>query len=187
MANSIFINSTTQKMKSLPLDPETTHEIKGLQSLLLSGIKENIVTVWQICEGLKIPENLILDCYKEIFELLKKFKKISSKKLNKDAFFEITNLESLDLSGNSIADATPFSALTNLKSLDLSGNGITHASAFSALKNLEYLDLSGNGITDASAFSALKNLEYLDLSGNGITDSSAFSALTNLEYLDCYL
>jgi Leucine-rich repeat (LRR) protein len=104
-------------MKTLILDPETAKEIKGLQSLLLSGIKENIDNVWQINEGLKIPQHLILDCYKEIFELLKKFKKISSKKLNKDAFFELTNLEHLDLDGNSISDATPFANLTNLKYL----------------------------------------------------------------------
>ena len=94
-----------------------------------------------------------------------------------------TNLESLDLSSNSITDITPLKNLKKLYYLDLSCNVITDITALTNLTNLEVLELSENQIKDITPLENLINLRVLYLSLNYITDITALSNMTNLQWL----
>ena len=95
----------------------------------------------------------------------------------------LADLETLDLSGNAVADAWPLAGLVNLKRLNLSGNRIGDVSALAGLTGLEALDLSGNAVADAWPLAGLVNLKRLDLSGNPLGDVSALAGLAGLEVL----
>ena len=79
-------------------------------------------------------------------------------------------LESLDLSDNSISDVSALSGLINLTSLWLYNNSISDVSALSGLIGLEELSLRNNSISDVSGLSGLINLTSLWLYNNSISD-----------------
>jgi len=94
-----------------------------------------------------------------------------------------SNLEELDLSGNSIVDISPLASLTNLQRLGLVGNEIADISPLASLTNLQNLVLTRNSITDISPLASLTNLQGLVLAVNSITDISPLASLTNLDAL----
>ena len=97
----------------------------------------------------------------------------------------LTNLEVLNLAGNSISDVSPLKGLTNLGELSLWQNNISNISPLKGLTNLNRLDLSHNQISELSALKGLINLkDVLDLSDNQINDLSPLAGLTNLYSLD---
>ncbi|TYH82249.1 hypothetical protein ES332_D02G046400v1 [Gossypium tomentosum] len=108
----------------------------------------------------------------------------------------LNNLETLDLSGNSLKNTILFHMrnLSSLKTLRLSGNQLKgrldHIHGLNNLTNLKYLDLSRNRIESISnkGLNNLRNLKYLDLSHNNIESISNQDGtqlrLTNLEELD---
>ena len=123
------------------------------------------------------------------------------------ALANLTNLQTLNLSGNSISDIGALANLTNLTELNLSGNkiisdisalgGLTNLTeldwsynknisigALANLPNLQTLDLSGNGIISIGELGSLPNLQTLNLSSNNISDISALGNLTNLQTLN---
>ena len=101
------------------------------------------------------------------------------------ALANLTNLQTLNLSGNSISDIGALANLTNLTELNLSGNKIiSDISALRNLTNLQTLNLSNNNISDIGALASLTNLQTLYLSNNNISDISALGGLTNLTELD---
>ena len=101
------------------------------------------------------------------------------------ALANLTNLQTLNLSGNSISDIGALANLTNLTELNLSGNKIiSDISALGNLTNLQTLNLSNNNISDIGALASLTNLQTLYLSNNNISDISALGGLTNLTELD---
>ena len=100
------------------------------------------------------------------------------------ALANLTNLQTLNLSGNSISDIGALANLTNLTELNLSGNNISDISALGNLPNLQTLDLSGNGIISIGELGSLPNLQTLNLSSNNISDISALGNLTNLQTLN---
>ena len=89
-----------------------------------------------------------------------------------EAFSDLKQLISLDLSGNRIhsLERNHFSGLDKLKYLNLSDNRLEkiEENLFSSLKNLRILDLSENEITklNANSFDGLSNLKVLDLKQN---------------------
>tara|TARA_Y100000588_G_scaffold392014_1_gene502483 strand:- start:1466 stop:2512 length:1047 start_codon:yes stop_codon:yes gene_type:complete len=74
---------------------------------------------------------------------------------------ELTELEDLWLSHNSIHDLSPLADLTKLKQLHVWPNPITELSPLSSLTKLERLSIGVNGIKDLSPLYALKKLEWL--------------------------
>ncbi|XP_037911298.1 chaoptin isoform X1 [Hermetia illucens] len=103
------------------------------------------------------------------------------------------NLESLDLSGNSLALVTAdiFMGLeTSLQELKLSHNKITGLGNVPlSLGELKSLDLSGNNIADIprNAFAGLENLISLNLSENyhiSPLPSNILTSLTKLQIID---
>ncbi len=96
----------------------------------------------------------------------------------------MTNLITLDLSGNQISDAGPLESLTDMDALDLSSNYIEDISALESLTNLIKLDLSFNAmVSDISPLESLTSLTEVDLGHNWIGDISPLQSLTNLTYL----
>ena len=101
------------------------------------------------------------------------------------ALANLTNLQTLNLSGNSISDIGALANLTNLTELNLSGNKIiSDISALRNLTNLQTLNLSNNNISDIGALANLPNLQTLDLSGNGIISIGELGSLPNLQTLN---
>ncbi|KAL4272146.1 hypothetical protein GQ457_13G028960 [Hibiscus cannabinus] len=87
----------------------------------------------------------------------------------------LSNLETLDLSGNSLKNNIMFhmNGLSSLKTLSLGGNllkgNLLHIQGLENLTNLKELDLSWNGIESLESYKGccdLKKLEVLDLSWN---------------------
>ncbi|XP_052483901.1 receptor-like protein 9a isoform X5 [Gossypium raimondii] len=97
----------------------------------------------------------------------------------------LNNLETLDLSGNSLKNTILFHMrnISSLKTLRLSANQLKgrldHIHGLNNLTNLKYLDLSDNNIESISnkgfqLLSRLNNLETLDLSRNSFKNSILF-------------
>ncbi|ONK67932.1 uncharacterized protein A4U43_C05F5360 [Asparagus officinalis] len=115
------------------------------------------------------------------------------------SLFNLTSLQTLDLSDNLFEGSFPQSGFENLAKLtylDLSNNsfeGSFPQSGFENLTQLTHLDLSGNnfeGSFPQSGFENLTQLTYLDLSSNSFEGSfpqSGFENLTQLTHLDLYL
>ena len=76
---------------------------------------------------------------------------------------ELTNLERLSLSGNSISDISELTKLTALVSLNLSGNNVEDISSLTKLKGLKALVLDGNPVKELTAVLELKNLSVLSI------------------------
>ena len=97
-----------------------------------------------------------------------------------------TNLTSLGLgygkvgNSNAVNDLSPLAGLTQLTSLDLSGNSISDISAVTGLTNLTWLHLWGNPISDISPVMGLTNLTTLYLGNINISDLSPLVANTEL-------
>ncbi len=94
------------------------------------------------------------------------------------------DVETLDLSDNSLASAGELATKTNLKNLDLSNNNLTTLENFNKCANLVSLDLASNNITDTRGLDGFKKLQTLNLSGNGLNDMPLCTVLTQLKNLD---
>ena len=100
----------------------------------------------------------------------------------------LSNLETLNLSGNQLAGDIPteLGSLSNLETLVLSDNQLTGEipTELVSLSNLETLDLVGNQLTGEipTELGSLSNLERLGLSGNQLTGEIPHS-LTGLTLL----
>ncbi|KAL4272413.1 hypothetical protein GQ457_13G028870 [Hibiscus cannabinus] len=107
----------------------------------------------------------------------------------------LNNLETLDLSGNSLKNniMLHMKGLSSLKTLSLSGNrlkgNLLHIQGLENLTNLKELDLSWNGIESLKSYKGccdLKKLEVLDLSWNAFEGMlpNYLGNLTSLRELD---
>jgi internalin A len=102
-----------------------------------------------------------------------------------------SNLQTLQLEGNSISDITPLAALTNLKFLSL---GCVSSIATSVDPHLprKLCDFPqpagglGNLISDITPLSGLSSLKELHFDYNRVSSISALAKLTNLSILEMY-
>jgi len=93
-----------------------------------------------------------------------------------------TNLDTLNLTGNSIGDLTPLQSLKGLTYLTLDNNRVATVSSLNGLTGLGYLSLQRNRLTDLSALvilpqltSANVSLNLLDLSYGSLPMTEIFS------------
>ena len=86
--------------------------------------------------------------------------------------------------GGEIVDISPLVNLTELESINLSGNKIMNISALANLTRLRTLQLNNNRIEDLSALAGLTGLLALGLNENRITDVRPLAHLTSLQSLD---
>ena len=100
-----------------------------------------------------------------------------------DPFIDLTELTTLSLDGNLIADISPLEILTQLTTLSLNGNLIADISRLEILTQLTTLSLNENLIADISPLEVLTQLTTLSLNDNSIDDISFCAALTQLKVL----
>jgi internalin A len=96
-------------------------------------------------------------------------------------------LQWLNLDDNSLAALTQATVWTNLQNLFLAQNQITNVSGLSGLSSLLWLDLSGNRLAAIQPLSGLNSLQNLILTGNQLTGLSGLSGLDQLYYLNLSL
>ncbi len=94
-----------------------------------------------------------------------------------------TNLQSLDLHRNDIADLSPLAGLTALTYLHLSDNAIFDVTPLANLTSLWWLGLDDNAIADVSPLAGLTALTQLTLDNNDIADVSPLADMTALTAL----
>ncbi len=92
-----------------------------------------------------------------------------------------TNLRSLELRHNLIANLSPLLKLIQLRHINAEDNVISDLSPLVGLINLEGLHVHHNLISDLSPISGLINLRHLNISHNVVTDLSPISGLIRLE------
>ena len=83
---------------------------------------------------------------------------------------QLTELESLSISGNSVIDISPLSGLTKLNVLQISDNKVKDLSPISGLSGLKTLYLDNNPVTDFSPLYKLGALRTLSMKGVAITE-----------------
>ena len=96
----------------------------------------------------------------------------------------LTDLTSLRLSSCALRSVSPISGLTKLETLDLSGNVFTSVTPLAGLTELKVLNLKNNTISSISALSACTKLENLNVSGCGLTSLDALTDMKALKTLD---
>ena len=95
----------------------------------------------------------------------------------------LTKLVGFNLWGCDIVDLSPLRNLRNLTDIILGNNQIADLSPLSELTSLTFLELESNQISDVGPLSGLINLTVLQLDGNQIVDFSPLGSLVNLEEL----
>ncbi|WP_346292191.1 leucine-rich repeat domain-containing protein [Sphaerothrix gracilis] len=105
-----------------------------------------------------------------------------------EAIASLTQLQSLDLSGNQLTELPEaIASLTQLQTLDLSANQLTELpETIASLTQLQTLNLSRNQLTELpEAIASLTQLQTLDLSANQLTElPETIASLTQLQTLD---
>lgn len=96
----------------------------------------------------------------------------------------LINLETLDLSYNTITTLAPLSGCIKLSSLTADHNKITQLDGITDLSLLTQLSVDYNSLTDVSILSSCTGLINLSIANNSIADISALSTLTNMEIFD---
>jgi len=99
----------------------------------------------------------------------------------KDGLIDSLNLTGLGI--EEISEIQNLNKLTNLGSLDLSGNKIQEISGLEHLQNLGHLNLSFNRITEIKNLDTLVGLEGLELEGNQISEIKGLDKLVNIKFL----
>ncbi len=94
-----------------------------------------------------------------------------------------TNLKSLSLWGNPLAELAPIANLERLSYLDIAACSISDITSLSNLVNLTGLNVRFNRIIDISPIASLPNLVTLRLEGNRIVDVTPLANLTQLTEL----
>jgi hypothetical protein len=98
-------------------------------------------------------------------------------------FQNMTGMEWLDLSYNTISDVSALGGLTDLLTLELEFNAITDVSPLAGLTGLTLLHINDNTIVDVSALSQLTSMESLDIKNNSVADIASLAAMTSLKIL----
>ena len=97
--------------------------------------------------------------------------------------YDLSGLTRLRAAHKGIRDITGLEQATNLRSLDLPGNEIANLSPLAGLDALGYLSVWHNSVADIAPIEGLVDLSGLNLVGNPIADLSPLSALTGLQGL----
>ncbi|GFQ99730.1 g-protein coupled receptor GRL101 [Trichonephila clavata] len=136
------------------LPPRRFNHLKNLYKLDLSHNRLTIISAFAFA-GLKNVRLLLLENNPTITEI------------ESEAFYGLSNLPSLNLTGislNTLRKST-FNGMSHLKALNLQNNNIAkiESGAFAGLHSVTVLDMKGNDIVDFTSylFTGLKSLEYL--------------------------
>ena len=138
--------------------PEELFELTWLEELIISNIIWDYKNL-EVVEGVnqELPNQL-----RKIPHRIYKLKNLKCLHFSGDWKFETWKVESIE----------PLQHLTQLQTLNLSGNKISDISFLQHLTQLQTLNLWGNEISDISFLQHLTQLQTLNLSGNKISDIS---------------
>lgn len=161
----------------------------------LVSFEEKWAITYSRLKILNLGRNNIFKIKESIFDRLNQLKLIdlsynhfSNLSLLSQALKKATNLDSLNLRGNSIQILPTWPTLDSMIKLDLSENSIQHLSAYSFhnFTNLTDLILKNNKITriEQDAFASNSKLVLLQLSNNFLNSVPNILNLNNLKYLD---
>src|SRR5690554_1661 len=108
---------------------------------------------------------------------------ITDDSLSIDQINEISDIDSLNLSGNAIIqDLSPLHALRELKYINISNTSIQDLSPISNVTFLSYLDISNTPTQDIQFIKYSDRLTYLDISGTKVTEIDELNNLGNLRH-----
>ncbi len=96
----------------------------------------------------------------------------------------LPRLEKLWLNSNPVTDLTPLRKLPFLRELHIDTAGFTDLTELAPLVKLRSISLVANGITDISPLANLDQLVTLDLFGNAISDLSPLRHLEHLAFVN---
>ena len=161
----------------------------------LISFEEKWAVTYSRLKILNLGRNNIFEIKESIFDRLNQLKLIdlsynhfSNLSLLSQALKKATNLDSLNLRGNSIQTLPTWPTLDSMIKLDLSENNVQHLSAnsFHNFTNLTDLILKNNKITriEQDAFASNSKLVLLQLSNNFLSSVPNILNLNNLKYLD---
>ena len=96
-----------------------------------------------------------------------------------------SNLVTMDISGNAVANLAPIAHLAKLTELHLNQCSLVDLSSLAGLTNLVFLDLGGNSsLSDLTPLAGLTQLNTLQTPYNRVTNPAPLAGLTNLTLLD---
>ncbi|MBZ2195048.1 leucine-rich repeat domain-containing protein [Occultella gossypii] len=95
----------------------------------------------------------------------------------------LTELSSLDVTGNAVTDLTPLAGL-DLWGVVITDNPVSDLSPLAALATLTNLGASGTRVVDLSPLAGQNTLAYLGLRGTGINDIGPLASMGNLNEVD---
>ncbi len=99
-------------------------------------------------------------------------------------FKDLTKIEVLDLSGNTLRNIDVFSGMTELRELYMKGNSLTDLTAISKLKKIIILDVEQNALLSLSPVFGLPEVHTLLAGGNAIRTIDGIEAMAKLEKLN---
>jgi Leucine-rich repeat (LRR) protein len=103
----------------------------------------------------------------------------------KDELARITQIDSIDISGNKkISTLDGLAPLKKLRYLDFNNTFVVKVNTMTTLTELRYVDGSYSNITAIDSIGYLKNLEYLNLESTRISDIKDLSRIRGLKYLN---
>lgn len=164
------MEAMVRKSLSKPTGTIRVKELEGVTELSNDGIDGYLKTL----SDLELMPNLTS------FHLEGETKMISVSQLSGRTSLTSLTLAACDLDST---DINALGSLTQLQSVDLSDNSITTVSVLSNLPELKFAFLRKNSIEDLSPLSGLNNLLVLDASENRITELSALPASLQSLYL----
>ncbi|CAM3278708.1 leucine-rich repeat domain-containing protein [Occultella aeris] len=95
----------------------------------------------------------------------------------------LTELSSLDVTGNTVTDLTPLAGL-NLWGVVITDNPVSDLSPLAGLTSLTNLGASGTQVVDLEPLAGQGTLAYLGLRGTGISDIGPLASMGNLNEVD---
>lgn len=127
----------------------------------------------QNCVSKSEPENFYRLCFRTNLppnenQVIDYLKSISGSKLCKDAYSDLLEFTSLDLSSIRVQTLTPLRGLYHVKRLDLSNATLKDFSPLAHFQGLESLKIQSAQLKDIRFVSSLKDLKELDLAENQI-------------------
>jgi Leucine-rich repeat (LRR) protein len=103
----------------------------------------------------------------------------------KDELARITQIDSIDISGNKkISTLDGLAHLKKLRYLDFHNTFVVKVNTMTTLPEMRYIDGSYSNITAIDSIGYLKNLEYLNLESTRISAISDLSKIRGLKYLN---
>lgn len=96
----------------------------------------------------------------------------------------LSQLDTLDLSKNQIADLGALAALRTLRLLVLAQNDVSDLTPLAALTQLQVLDFGDNRVADLAPLRSLRRLRQLNFDNNLIRDIAPLTALPLLQHVE---